>query len=59
MYCMPTEIYVDQDLTVRSTISWAERFTREVLTLIQAEILLILFQGCSHQQGRHLDMRQM
>lgn len=56
---MPAEMYVNQDLMVHSTISLFERFTREVLLLIQVEILLILFQGCSHQQGRHLDRRQM
>lgn len=53
---MPTKMYVNQDFMAPSTISLFERFTREV---IQVEILVILFQGCSHQQGRHLDTRQM
>jgi len=55
---MPTAVYMNQDLMVHSTISLFERFTGVVLSLIQVEILLILFQGCSHQQGRHLDTRQ-
>lgn len=55
---MPTKIYVNEDLMVRSTISLFERFTGEVLSLVQVEILLIRFQGCSHQQGRHSDTKR-
>lgn len=40
-------------------IIWLERFTGEVPSLIQVEISLILFQGCSHQQERHSDARRM
>lgn len=32
-----------------------ERFTRDVFSVIQVEILVILLQGCSHQQGRPAD----
>lgn len=53
---MPTEIYVNQDLMVRSTISLFERFTREVLSLIQVEILLdsvSRLQSSTRQAFRH------
>lgn len=57
MHCRPTEINVSQGLMEHSPSSSCERFI-EVLSLTQMEISLVLFQGWSQQQGRHLDVRQ-
>lgn len=39
-----------------SATSLFERFTRGGFSVIQVEILVILLQGCSHQQGQHVDI---
>lgn len=53
---MPTKIYVEGAFMAPSATRLFERFTREGFSVIQVEILAILLQGCSHQQGQHVDI---